>query len=209
MSSRPILAIVALLAACELIEPEPEYAWALQPVKLSPDHMVVATGDVIYVRHPFEVRSNYIPQANRWSDYSYHELDRCLLSGSSPFPENSCSDFEDKGWVLITAEMADSMMVHWGCGGGGGGSASNSNFGLTVTSCLNIRRYGRGQGPGLDYNGAKATGWLVVGCGPTWISYSTVGVIGSGSRGIIYPIVAALSDTISLTVPPCVSSPTP
>ena len=80
------MSLVAVLTACDAVEPEAEYAWALQPVKLSPDRMVVAVGDVIYIRDPVQVRANFIPEANRWSDFSHHELDRCLFSPTNSSP---------------------------------------------------------------------------------------------------------------------------
>ena len=102
----------------------------------------------------------------------------------------------------MDTESAEATTVSLGCNSGSGGGSDG--LAITVTGCFKIEAWRTAMGPGLAdvHAPGLAWTWTVTGCEATWISF-TAARAASHLGGTVYPAIAALSDTIHITVSPC------
>ena len=199
----PALIPLVLLPACIEIDPpppplpiDPVLAYAVFPVNLSPDALVVEQGDVIGILgQPVPPGVTPDHQVN----FSNHFLIECVANEE---------EFENDHWPPCSLAVAEGYtIVDRGVG------RELSSFGCnailnyvpggsinpTVSHCLEgVSGYTADQGQDVDWSGV----WRVTGCDPTWIHIRHTQSFGLAPDGS--PAMEALSDTTRITVAqPC------
>jgi len=164
---------------------DPDSAWAIKPLTLTPDSVTARVGERVWVR--ISRTTTIPPTVTHTIEFARHELQRCGVNYLS-----TCRTMRLTGYEIVSDSIADLIAVDLGCKPRPGGGAVN------LSSCFSLRVYERGNGPGLDYG--TGAGWEVVSCGRTWISYRAKRAVGENDSVVYPPFLAALTDTTRINV---------
>lgn len=195
-----LLPLIVLPACIEVDPPppppvvDPELAYAMFPVNLAPDELVVERGDVIGVLGATPSNVNPDHEVN----FSGHYLIQCVANEG---------EFDSDHWPPCSLAIAEGYVVIEDPVGRELGSFScNATLNYvpggpinpSVSHCAVLTGNTNGQGPGVEWSGA----WRVTGCDPTWIAYRHTRSFDSAPANSA--ALPALSDTTRITVAqPC------
>lgn len=185
------------------VEDEPTRDFAVHPVTVSPDHIVMSIGDLLDLNH-----------VNNQRDYTKHpeKVHVSVVTNEEPKLVRcggmyDCEDLERLGWIIVDEARVLNLLHEW-CPAKKEQTAGGSDLVLLVQSCFGLVRWEHfWDSAGVEWRPnrpAVPAAYRPLRCGRTWIAYR-LKARADETSAVTYPHDELFSDIAWVDVTGCSS----